>query len=641
MCWTTLRRGREVARSPEDPTVSVVASSRNEEPHIRLLVKRLSEQFSDLGVSWEILFADDSDDRSPEVIRRLAVEGYPVRMNHRRAAERLGGQPGALVEAFAIAKGDVILALDADPRCPTSLVADLTVPLLSDRADLAIARRYGPGSSATSLDGAWHHLIARASAYVYKALFREVRHVTDPGSVFYAFRRSVIDSVVLKPEHFKVLLEVLVRGRWDRHVEIPFSYTGRMFGAPSLTMRQVSRYATHTLRLWMETRIDPQRHAETPQAREHCRIAAEHIGDDPGEAPVAPLKVLLIASEVPPTRSGVANAVGRVADGLRDRGHAVTVLSAVDAWRGIYGEVRITGLGLRLLLRPRLLRDFDVINLHGPAPTLSDLVLLALWLRRPSRRPRLVYTHHFDLEFVGLGLPALIYNVLHNVLGRSAARQVATTPSYALMLAAGRPAAEPAVVPWAVDPPTVEWAPRRYRGDRPLRILFVGQQRQYKGIGLLIQAVARSSRLELTVVGSGPLLEFHRGMVETLDARNVSIVGNLEEDERDALFAEHDVIALPSVSRLEAFGIVLLEGMRMGCVPVASDLAGVRDVVGSAGVLVPPRRVARLREVLEELADDPRRLERLSELAVERARGLTWERCVGQYERVLDGARRR
>jgi glycosyltransferase involved in cell wall biosynthesis len=77
--------------------------------------------------------------------------------------------------------------------------------------------------------------------------------------------------------------------------------------------------------------------------------------------------------------------------------------------------------------------------------------------------------------------------------------------------------------------------------------------------------------------------------------------------------------------------------MRVGCVPVASDLAGVRDVVGSTGVLVPPRRAARLREELEALAADPARVAELSARAIERASALTWDRCVQQYEHVLTG----
>jgi glycosyltransferase involved in cell wall biosynthesis len=94
-------------------------------------------------------------------------------------------------------------------------------------------------------------------------------------------------------------------------------------------------------------------------------------------------------------------------------------------------------------------------------------------------------------------------------------------------------------------------------------------------------------------------------------------------------------VVLPSVTRAEAFGLVLLEGMAAGCVPVASDLPGVRDVAGPTGVVVPPRHSKALRQALRELADDVQRLEHLQVASWLAAQTHTWERCVASYEEVL------
>ena len=68
---------------------------------------------------------------------------------------------------------------------------------------------------------------------------------------------------------------------------------------------------------------------------------------------------------------------------------------------------------------------------------------------------------------------------------------------------------------------------------------------------------------------------------------------------------------LPSTNRREAFGLVLLEGMAAGCVPVASDLPGVRDLARSNGLLVAPGDAQDLRWALQALAARPDTVRRL------------------------------
>jgi glycosyltransferase involved in cell wall biosynthesis len=95
------------------------------------------------------------------------------------------------------------------------------------------------------------------------------------------------------------------------------------------------------------------------------------------------------------------------------------------------------------------------------------------------------------------------------------------------------------------------------------------------------------------------------------------------------------VVVLPSLTRAEAFGLVLLDGMSAGCVPVASDWPGVSDVAGPTGMLVPPGDAIALRAALRTLVQDPARLERLRAASLQRAKTLTWERCVTAYEDVM------
>ena len=94
-------------------------------------------------------------------------------------------------------------------------------------------------------------------------------------------------------------------------------------------------------------------------------------------------------------------------------------------------------------------------------------------------------------------------------------------------------------------------------------------------------------------------------------------------------------MVLPSVTRAEAFGLVLLEGMANGCVPVASDLPGVRDVAGPTGLVVRPGEAKALRDAFSQLAREPKRLDQLKFASRRAAQALSWERCVASYEQLF------
>ena len=90
------------------------------------------------------------------------------------------------------------------------------------------------------------------------------------------------------------------------------------------------------------------------------------------------MRILIIVSEYPPVASGVARSVDRLARGLRGYGHEVDILSGADAPYFVSGQVRLSGLGGRLLrLGPDIAGHYDLVNVHGPVPTISDCLACA------------------------------------------------------------------------------------------------------------------------------------------------------------------------------------------------------------------------------------------------------------------------
>ncbi len=346
------------------------------------------------------------------------------------------------------------------------------------------------------------------------------------------------------------------------------------------------------------------------------------------------MKILMVISEAPPIKSGVARVADELSQGLRGRGYQVDILSLRDIPRLEWGEVRLSSMPLKLHRFKERFRAYDLIHLHGPVPTFSDVFLLWGLRGLGSARPRLVYTHHapVDLRHFPLLLLAPPYNALQERLARLADHVVVTTPSYGQRLARHVPPEKLSVIPWGVD---FQRLAAPVEKDGPFTVLFLGQIRPYKGLPVLLEACAGLADTRLWVIGDGHCADRCRRQASELRLPDVTFWGHLPDEEMIRHLREAHVIVLPSLTHSEAFGIALLEGMAAGCVPVASHLPGVADVVGSEGLTFPAGNVRALREILIRLRDDPALRIHLASLAQAKARLYPWERTVLGYERLF------
>jgi phosphatidylinositol alpha-mannosyltransferase len=180
-------------------------------------------------------------------------------------------------------------------------------------------------------------------------------------------------------------------------------------------------------------------------------------------------------------------------------------------------------------------------------------------------------------------------------------------------------------------------------GPRPpgevLRIVFVGQAVERKGLPLLLrafEALRDHVACELTVVGASqdevdPLL---------MDRRGVTVLGKVDDDHKRAALRAADVLCAPSLGG-ESFGMVLTEAFAAGTPVVCSDLPGYADVVrdGVDGLLVPRADATALAETLHDLALDPELRARLGAAAAERAQRYAWPRVAGEVLAAYEDAR--
>ncbi len=154
-------------------------------------------------------------------------------------------------------------------------------------------------------------------------------------------------------------------------------------------------------------------------------------------------------------------------------------------------------------------------------------------------------------------------------------------------------------------------------GDEEILLVFVGRIVPIKRLGLLLEALAQAReadpRLHLVVVGDGeerPQLE--RQAAESGIASYVHFLGYRRE--LCTVFAAADLAVLSSDN--EGTPVSLIEAAAAGLPAVATDVGGVREVVGEdTGILVPPDDAEALAGAIVEMAADPERRERCGEAA--------------------------
>jgi dolichol-phosphate mannosyltransferase len=229
--------------------LSIIVPTRNEAPNIGLLEQRLSAALESTSGGWEIIFVDDSDDATPEVIDGLISAGRPVRLLHRPKGARPGGLGGAVQEGFKLGRGTVFAVMDADLQHPPEVVPALVAPVLAGEAALAAGSRYSWAGADAGLAGPGRQLLSRTCRAVVHVVLPVSRPLQDPMSGLFALRRSLLDGVVLEPTGYKILLEVTVRTRPAPVRNVGFDFAPRYAGRSKATLREGAVFLGHLVRL--------------------------------------------------------------------------------------------------------------------------------------------------------------------------------------------------------------------------------------------------------------------------------------------------------------------------------------------------------------------------------------------------------
>jgi len=376
------------------------------------------------------------------------------------------------------------------------------------------------------------------------------------------------------------------------------------------------------------------------------------------------VKIAQVSPWFSPHLGGVESHVRSLSRELAARGHQVTVVTSrhdpslppeesIDGFRVVRVKPRL--IVMRTPITPKMratLRGLpvDVVHTHSPPPLASHYAGAVA----EERGIPYVVTYHCDVDLPsawGIFAESVYRRSLGASTLRNADQVVVTTRTYgATSRAVWR--YNPVVVPNAVDHrrfrPDIDASSVRQRLKIPPEapvVLLVGRIVPHKGVEHLVEAARYVPDARFLVVGEGSRLEAMKRFAHTMGVANrVRFLGRVSEENLPKVYAACDVFVLPSVSRLEAFGIVALEAMATAKPVIVADIPGVREVIedGREGLLADPMNARDLAEKIRRLLGDPEARRVMGERGREKVlesfgiEGVT-DRIESLYQSVLDG----
>jgi len=226
---------------------SLVVPTYNESHNLERIVALLSERLDAvLPNRYEIIVVDDnSPDRTWQLAETLTAR-YPHLRVMRRQQER--GLSTAVIRGWQAAQGDVLGVIDGDLQHPPD-VLQLLLDAIAQGADLAVASRNVDGGGVSTWSAMRRFLSRGAQLLGLILLPGVVSRVSDPMSGYFVVRRSAIADRSLHPLGYKILLEVLGRGKIDEIAEVGYVFQEREAGESKVTWKQYRDYIRHLVRL--------------------------------------------------------------------------------------------------------------------------------------------------------------------------------------------------------------------------------------------------------------------------------------------------------------------------------------------------------------------------------------------------------
>jgi len=253
----------------------------------------------------------------------------------------------------------------------------------------------------------------------------------------------------------------------------------------------------------------------------------------------------------------------------------------------------------------RLVDWADVVHYHFPWP-FADFLHFAAKVDKPT-----VLTYHSDI--VRQRTLGKLYSPVMNRFLSSVDRIVCTSPNYfATSDVLSQFSKKVEIVPIGLNEdsyplPTAVQKSQIEEKYGSNFFLFVGVLRYYKGLHILLDAMANAP-YNVVIVGSGPTEKELQAQAKKHGLNNVIFAGYVDDATKVSLFELCRGVVFPSYLRSEAFGVTLLEGAMYGKPLISTEVGSGTSHVnidGKTGYVVAPGSAAQLRRAMEKLVANP------------------------------------
>jgi len=227
--------------------LSLVIPTYNEGKNIAKIVDLLNQLLEEaIPEAYELIVVDDnSPDGTWEIATGLLSE-YPQLRVMRRVEER--GLSTAVIRGWQAARGEVLGVIDADLQHPPELLLKLWGEIVRG-GDLAVASRHVEGGGVSDWSPIRRFLSRGAQTLGLVILPEVIGRVSDPMSGYFMVRRNCIAGRTLSPVGYKILIEVIARGRVPWIGEVGYVFQERQEGESKVTAKQYVDYLRHLVRL--------------------------------------------------------------------------------------------------------------------------------------------------------------------------------------------------------------------------------------------------------------------------------------------------------------------------------------------------------------------------------------------------------
>ncbi len=321
--------------------ISVVLPTYNEADNVPIVLARLSDALR--GREFEVVVVDDASPDGTATVAERAAENLGIRAVVIRRPGKLG-LSSAIMHGIMHARGDVVVVMDADLQHPPEKVPEL-VEAIFEGADIAVASRYVPGGRVEGWP-LYRRLVSRGAVVLSRLLIDKARPVRDPVSGFFALRKDVVRGVDIRPSgSYKVLLDILAKGRYKRVVEVPYVFGHRYRGRSKLGVGTILGFVLQVLKLsgWRPLKFAAVGSTGVAVAMAVLYLAVDRLG-------IQPLLGGLIAVETSILNNYVLNRhwtfrsdVGFVEGYLKY--HAAVALGAVTNY-AVYSALVLLGISI-------------------------------------------------------------------------------------------------------------------------------------------------------------------------------------------------------------------------------------------------------------------------------------------------------